>query len=191
MIKAEITDKPRVVEILSRSFKTNKSVNYVVKPDSKVNRRINRLMEYSFDMCNAFGEIWMDKGKNGCALILWSDQKRMVPLWDAKLAFGSIGITRAFKVLKREAIIKQNHPKEPFCYLWFIGVDPKNQRDGIGSKLIKEVLKVCDKKNLSTYLETSTLTNIPWYKKNGFEIFEKIDLGYELFLLKRVKGIDQ
>ncbi|MTI29772.1 GNAT family N-acetyltransferase [Xanthovirga aplysinae] len=191
MIKAEIKDKPRVVEILSNSFKANKSVNYVVKQDSKVDRRINRLMEYSFDMCNAFGEIWMDNEKNGCALILWSDQKRMVPLWDAKLAFGSIGITRAFKVLKREAFIKQNHPNEPFCYLWFIGVDPKIQRKGIGGKLIKEVLKVCDKKNLSIYLETSTLTNIPWYQKNGFEIFEKIDLGYELFLLKRDKGIDQ
>jgi ribosomal protein S18 acetylase RimI-like enzyme len=70
-------------------------------------------------------------------------------------------------------------------YLWFIGVDPNEQHNGIGSALLNEVIREGTKKNRSIYLETSTLKNIPWYEKFGFKIYNELDLGYKLFFLRK------
>ena len=185
MRKATFQDKPRAIEILSESFKENQSIKYVVKNDQAYESRIKSLMNYSFDMCLRYGEVFMSDDNNGCVLILWSEKKRTVPVWDIKLAFYAIGLTRVFKVLKRESKIKANHPSVPFLYLWFIGVDPSSQRSGIGTKLLNEVIDIGAKEGKDIYLETSTLSNIPWYEKHGFKIFKKLEFSYNLFLLKK------
>ena len=189
MRKATIMDKTLVIQILSKSFSDNKSVNYVVKQDSKREERINSLMEYSFDVCYAFGEVWISNDEQACGLILFPDKKRTslkTILWDVKLALSVIGIDRVNTVLKRESMIKSNHPKDSFAYLWFIGVNPIKQNKGIGSAFIQEVIAECERKRRPIYLETSTQKNIPFYKKFGFEIFQSLNLNYTLYQLQKV-----
>jgi len=72
--------------------------------------------------------------------------------------------------MKRESKIKELQPKKLMYYLWFIGVDSDKQNKGIGSSLIKEVIEEVHFQQRPVYLETSTLKNIPWYKKFGFKI---------------------
>lgn len=160
-----------VIDILGKAFDDNKSVNYVVKQDGKRRQRIKALMEYSFNVCNAFGEVWISDDQQACALILHPDQKRTslrTLLWDVKLALSVIGINRVRAVLKREAMIKSKHPKEPFSYLWFIGVNPQHQNKGIGSAFIRDVINECERKKRPIYLETSTEKNLPFYGRFGF-----------------------
>ena len=45
MIKAAYNDKNLIVEILTDSFETNQSVNYIVKQDKKKVNRIISLMD--------------------------------------------------------------------------------------------------------------------------------------------------
>ena len=59
MIKAEIVDKALVVQLLTQAFEDNRSVNYIVLNDDKRTERIAALMDYSFDMCSLFGEVWL------------------------------------------------------------------------------------------------------------------------------------
>ncbi|HEY0652249.1 MAG TPA: GNAT family N-acetyltransferase, partial [Chryseosolibacter sp.] len=104
-------------------------------------------MDYSFNVCSEFGEVWISDDQQACALILFPDKKRSsfrTLLWDLKLALSVIGIDRVSAVLKREAMIKSNHPKEPIAYLWFIGVNPQLQGKGVGSAFIKEVIQECE-----------------------------------------------
>lgn len=188
MRRGNINDKQRIIEILTEAFDDNKSVNYVVKQDRQRVERIKRLMEYSFNLCNAFGEVWVSDDREACALILFPDQKRTsldTLIWDFKLAVSVIGLTRVQAVLKREALIKNNHPRKPISYLWFIGVNPKKQNKGIGSALMRDVIDVCTKKNRPIYLETSMDQNLPFYKKAGFEIFQSLNLSYTLYQLRR------
>lgn len=70
-------------------------------------------------------------------------------------------------------------------YLWFIGVDPDFQNTGIGSILLDELVEDSKFKKRPIYLETSTLKNLPWYKKFGFNIYHEADLSYKLFFLNR------
>jgi hypothetical protein len=77
MRRATVNDRQLVIDILKKSFDDNKSVNYVVKQDQKRKDRIKGLMEYSFDVCNAFGEVWMSEDLQACGLILFPDKLRL------------------------------------------------------------------------------------------------------------------
>ena len=70
MIKAKNTDRATVVDILTASFNDNQSVNYIIKQDNKRLERIKGLMEYSFDVCILFGDIFLSDDKKGCALLI-------------------------------------------------------------------------------------------------------------------------
>lgn len=189
MKKAEYTDKSLVVNILTKSFDDNQSVNYIVQQDSKRPQRITALMDYSFEVCHSFGEVFLSDDRKACALVLFPDQKRTTIksiLLDAKLILSCVGLKNIKKTLAREAIIKKIQPKELMYYLWFIGVDPEYQNTGIGSELLKELIADSKLKQRSIYLETSTLKNLPWYKKFGFNIYHEAELTYKLFFLKRM-----
>src|SRR5690606_37721800 len=91
------SQKARIVEILTESFDENKSVNYVVKQDSSRKRRLSGLMDYCYDVCEAFGEVWISEDEQACALILHPDKKRIsfkAIWWDLKLAISVIGLSR-------------------------------------------------------------------------------------------------
>jgi len=188
MIRAEYTDKQLIVDILTSSFEDNKSVNYIIKQDGKRIDRIKNLIAYSFDMCYYFGDVFLSNDRKACALILLPDKKKTnlkFILLDIKLIFSSTGLLNIKKTMDREAKIKKLHPKGFMYYLWFIGVDPKDQNKGIGSGLLKEVIKESESRQRPIYLETSTLKNISWYEKFGFKIYNQLDLSYRLFFLKR------
>jgi len=188
MIKATNKDRDRVIDILAESFDNNKSVNYIIKQDKKRNQRIRKLMAYSFDVCYLYGEVYLTDDKKGCALILLPDKKRTnfkSFLLDVKLIITCTGLANLGKAMSRETKIKKLHPKELMYYLWFIGVDEKEQNKGIGTALLKEVINQGISMNRSVYLETSTMKNIPWYEKFGFKIYNKLDLGYRLYFMKK------
>lgn len=188
MIRAQLTDKNLIVSILVSSFDDNKSVNYIIRQDSKRVERIKRLMEYSYDVCNLFGDIFLTEDKKGCALLILPDKKKTTIksiILDAKFALTCLGLSNIKKAMKREAKIKQVHPNGLLYYLWFIGVDSSNQNKGIGSQLLQDVISEGQKQHRTICLETSTLKNVPWYEKCGFSIYHEFDFGYKLYCLKR------
>jgi len=139
------------------------------------------------EVCKVFGEVWLSENEKACALILYPQNKRTTikSIWlDLKLIFQAIGLRNIQKALDRESKIKKLQPQINMMYLWFIGVAPEYQHLGIGSNLLNDVLGDAGKENLPTYLETSTLKNLPWYERNGFEIYNRLELGYTLFFLK-------
>lgn len=188
MERANVKQKNLIVGLLVAAFQENLSVNFIVRQDEKRLKRIAALMDYSFEMCHHFGDVWITEHEDGCALVLYPHLKKfsLLGVWlDIKLIFLAIGISGIFKALKREDLIKMIKPKTPMAYLWFIGVDPKAQHAGQGSQLLSEIIVSAEKNHLPLYLETSTIINLPWYKKFSFEIYDQLDLGYTLYFLKR------
>ncbi len=148
-------------------------------------------MEYSFEVCQLFGKVYLSDDKRGCALIVLPDKKKTTLrsiLLDIKLIFSCTGLSNVKKAMDREAKIKKLQPKEPMYYLWFIGVQPAHQGTGTGSTLLNEIIKESESDKRIICLETSTLKNLPWYKKFGFNIYNELELGYNLFFLKRDTG---
>ncbi|MBN8833698.1 MAG: GNAT family N-acetyltransferase [Niastella sp. SCN 39-18] len=188
MIKAQYSDKKLAVDILAKSFDANQSVNYIVEQDKKRIQRVRSLMDYSFEVCYLFGDVFLSDDKKACALITYPDKKKTTLksiLLDVKLILSAVGLKNIKKTLAREAMINKIQPNELKYYLWFIGVDPEYQNEGIGSILLDEIIEDSEHKKRPIYLETSTLKNLPWYKKFGFQIYHELDLSYKLFFLKR------
>jgi len=189
MYEATLDDKPLIVDILARAFDDNKSVNFVARQDGRRRERIRRLMDYSFEVCKAFGQIWITKDRSACALLLFPEQKRttlQTILWDLKLLFLVVGLDRVYAVLNRERLVKANHPADKkFVYLWFLAVDPEQQGNGHGTMLMKKVLEKCADIDRPIYLETSMQRNLPFYTSLGFEVFQTVQLSYKLFQLRK------
>jgi len=191
MVRAKTNDKSFVVDLLSQSFDNNQSVNYIVRQDKKRLRRIRFLMDYSYEVCSQSGDVWLSDDHKACALLLYPHLKRttLKSIWlDVKLIFQVIGLCGVQKAMKRETQIKKLQPKAPMAYLWFIGVNPANQHNNVGTKLLNEIIEDANSKALPVYLETSTLQNLPWYERQGFKIYNKLELGYTLFFLRHEIG---
>jgi len=189
MIKASLYDRTLIVALLSASFDDNLSVNYIIQQGEGRKRHIRALMDYSFEICLMFGEVWLSADKNACALVLYPDRKRVTlkSIWlDIKLIWNSVGIKGISKVLNREALIKNKQPEMPMYYLWFIGVNPLSQHNGAGSKLLTTLLERAKGQGRPVFLETSALKNLPWYKRFGFSIYDQLELDYTLFFLNNI-----
>lgn len=188
MIKATYADKKNIIELLCKSFDTNKSVNYVVKQDRKRKKRIRVLMDYSFEACWNFGEIYLSEDKKGVVLLLFPEKKKTnAPsvIRDIKLAIHCVGISNISKVLSREAKIKKYHPKK-LIYIWYIGIDPDFQSQGMGSSLLKSVVELSEEKKLPVYLETSNERNLNFYNKHFFEMYNSLHLDHTLYMFRRI-----
>ena len=70
-------------------------------------------------------------------------------------------------VIKFFEEFEKYHPNDAW-YLPFIAVDPSQQRQGIGSFLLKEVLQMIDEKGDRAYLEASNEMNKALYERHGF-----------------------
>lgn len=187
MYTAEYSDKAIILDILVEAFNDNNSVNYIIKQDKKRLERIKCLMNYSFEVCYRFGHIFLADNKKGCALVLLPDKKTTTPksiILDVRLILSCISLQNMVKIIRRESMIKRNQPDLPMYYLWFIGVEDQEQNKGIGSQLLNEILIKARSENRIVCLETSTLKNISWYKKFGFEVYKKLDFGFQLFFLR-------
>ncbi|MEJ5993209.1 GNAT family N-acetyltransferase [Pedobacter sp. Du54] len=188
MINANENDKSLVADILTSAFLHNKSVNYLIPQDGLKMFRIHELMQYSFEICLLFGEVFLCDDRKGCVLLLYPELKRTTfrSVWlDLKLIFKGIGFRNMFKAIKRESRINAVRPDQRMAYIWFIGVMPEYQHFGLGKRLIEEVIIKTASDDRKIFLETSTIENLPWYRKFGFEVYEELTFGYTLFFLKR------
>jgi len=185
--------KKIVNRILLESFYTNKSVNFVVNQNGNKDKRLKILMNYSIFMGENFGKIYLTEDEKACAIVIDPSKKRMSlkrVMWDLKLTFFVIGLRNLKKVMVRETTLKKYHPNTPFIHLWYIGVKNKEQSKGYGSKLLQQIIKDYNDKDI--YIETSTERNFSFYKNHNFELIDDLekDLGYHLcmYLYKSKKS---
>lgn len=60
-------------------------------------------------------------------------------------------------------------------YLAVLGTRPDRQGHGIGSALMAPVLATCDAEGVGAYLESSKESNIPFYRRHGFEVVGEVE----------------
>jgi GNAT superfamily N-acetyltransferase len=68
--------------------------------------------------------------------------------------------------LRFSAVQEKGHPDDAHVYLWFLAVDPRHQRGGVGRSLLA---RVYENAGAPVYLDTANPANVPYYASNGFE----------------------
>jgi ribosomal protein S18 acetylase RimI-like enzyme len=78
--------------------------------------------------------------------------------------------------LRALAAVERAHPHAPHYYLAVLGTRPDRQGRGLGSAYLGPILDRCDREGLGAYLESSKESNIPFYRRHGFEVTGEIRL---------------
>jgi len=76
-------------------------------------------------------------------------------------------------------------------YLWGLVTDPKAQRKGIGSALVKIITDKADAENLPIYLETHNKSNVTYYERFGFRLIHTDTIpgqGLDIWCMLREAG---
>jgi predicted N-acetyltransferase YhbS len=94
---------------------------------------------------------------------------------------------RAVRLARTFAALDAKHPREPHWYLVGLATDPSEQRKGVGSFLMSHVLERIDEEGSAAYLEASASSNVPFYRRFGFEVQEEFQLpgGAPVWLMSR------
>lgn len=82
----------------------------------------------------------------------------------------------AARASRWEELIREHHPSQPHWYLQTLSVAPDAQRSGYGTALMRPGLERADAEGMACYLETQRESNIPYYRRFGFELTEEISL---------------
>ncbi len=179
MRKATIEDKKLVSEILVSAFlplQESNSINFVVKQDQYCKKRMSILMEYLFERAILFGEVYLSDNNNACVLLKFSDSEKTTLKtlkMDVNLALKCIGLTRVYKVFKRQRLAKKNYPKEKHIRPVLVGVKTDCKGNGTAARLILEVKNKFKNNALPVILDTTSENHVKLYQKLGFKIIKK------------------
>jgi ribosomal protein S18 acetylase RimI-like enzyme len=190
--KATEQDLDRLVQSLSRAFDDDPVVNWILRQDVRRADAFETLFRTCLEkLCLKHGWVLTTDNLAGCALwyppgtskIGFLQQLRMLP----QMIVGASlrGLPRLIGVLDT---MDKHHPKADHFYLQFMGVEPDQQGKGFGAALMGPALEYCDRDRLGAYLENTKESNLPFYRRFGFELTEKVELrggGPPLWLMWR------
>ena len=106
-------------------------------------------------------------------------------------AMGAGPFERLMVIVECTYAMHRSLVKGKHCYLLFLGVEPGQQGHGVGSMLIKPILKRADEEGLPCYLETMKEVNLAFYGKHGFRAVDEkqiADGGPHIWALLRSPG---
>lgn len=181
--RSAASDVPELVELLALAFDDDPIVNWFVRQDS----RRHQAMRHFFDLALRrqtlpHNEVYHYEGLKGVALwappnrwsLSWRDQLQLAP---AIVAIASwMGIPRALQGLQA---MEHAHPTEPHVYLSFLCTHPDHRGEGVGTTLLTDMLRRCDRGALPVYLENTKPENEAFYRHHGFRVTGDIRLGPE------------
>jgi GNAT superfamily N-acetyltransferase len=168
---AALSDRERVIEILTASFEANPAVNDTIPPGAARERKRRALMEYLVDTAFSKEGVYITGDGNGAVLMYdpvahpdrFSDTLRQL-----RLVHRCIGWSRLRYISSKDKKMRSYRPDTAHFYLSMIGTLPEAQGKGTGSQMIAFIQELAQKESKSIYLETSVPKNVEMYTRKGF-----------------------
>lgn len=176
---AVAADVPVLGEVLARAFQDDPVFAWIMP---EATRRRACLPP----MFAAFAEAYLPHGETYLAgdgaAAMWAPAGSE-PIGEEQLeAFGermaaALGAD-AGRAWELNALLEQHHPAQPCFYLQFLGVVPDQQGRGIGSRLLRAVLRRCDATGTPAYLEATSVANRRLYRRHGFDTVGELTVAH-------------
>lgn len=172
-----------VARDLSDAFHDDPHFGWFMRDDAR--RPAERVRFFDYLICKLTGPGRIDRPEGGGAAAVWMPSEALkdgASLMDdlrmAKPALAATGLSRIGRLLRIRAVMDKHHPMDrEHLYLWFLGVTPRLQGMGIGSRLLRAGLNRADAAGLPAYLETGTTRNVALYRRHGFEVIREAPVG--------------
>lgn len=169
-----------ILKVMARAFDADPVVNFVVKQDSRRQRRLRAFLKIFLEPCLPHGEVYVTDGLEGGAFWVPPGKRETGVLASLRLlpkVVRAAGLARVPAIVSAIDVVDKKHPHEPHFYLPMIGIDPEHQGRGLGSALMRPVLERCDREGRGAYLESSNERNLALYERNGFRVTESLRLA--------------
>lgn len=171
------SDDDMAAELLARAFHTDPMMIYLVPDEPSRGRRTQPFFIATIRYARHYGIAELAANRNAVAMWLTPGNTtitigRMLRagglLAPRKLGLSGMGRLNALAShgdkLHKQAISGEH------WYLMTIGVDPGQQRSGVGGRLLSVGLRRAEADGLPCYLETADPDNLPFYQRHGFEV---------------------
>ncbi|MCA6381688.1 MAG: GNAT family N-acetyltransferase [Cytophagales bacterium] len=177
IINAQRKDKTRVIEVLCESFQNDPQINYILGSDGSHDKKMKRLMAYSFEFGLANGKVEISEDKNAVAIWKASNSKKMTVnlFYEGMLFFFAFGWSGIKRITAMEKKIAAFYPdKTIFNYLWILGTNPNEQGKGYGTAILSKAINKFEQDKVPLFLETSTDSNLHYYQRKRFELYHSM-----------------
>jgi len=178
IISLEATCKKKAAAVVASAF-----FNYPMLvhyfPDRQRRRRwLPWYMERVLNSAMRYGEVFVTPDVTGVMFILPPGHTRMTTKEYVKNGFLMTPLVMGFRNYAAsdacEKFVADTQERlmagRRHYYLWGLAVDPKAQRKGVGSTLLKLLTDRADAEQLPVYLETHNKNNVAYYERSGFQL---------------------
>lgn len=166
-------DRTRALASLVTAFSADPVVRWILPDTDRYLTHFPELLAVAADVAVSAGTIDSTEDYTGTALWLAPDVK----LDDEALGLLVTRSVDAERIDSLFAFLQQmdeHHPTTSCWHLPFIGVDPRAQGRGQGSRLLELGIARCDEEGLPAYLEASSPRNRALYERHGFVVTGEI-----------------
>src|SRR5579884_2983541 len=159
---------------LARAFQHDPAWSWVLPDARRREVLLPWLFRIGFEITDA--QVWTTPGPvRGCARWLPPGRPEVhvaamlralvtTPLRLREATSRFLAYGRAVETMRAETV------PEPHWYLAGIGVDPPEQRHGVGASLLAPGLDAADRSHTVSALLTNAERNLPFYERHGFEV---------------------
>jgi GNAT superfamily N-acetyltransferase len=168
---ATLNDLPLVAHVQMRAFEDDPLITWMLPPDD-FDRRATLLFDCMIRASMIHESIYTTD--DGVCTAVWAppghwafSEEQFAMMAEPFAEAAGERVDRALGVLIELAEV---HPSEPHWYLEGLGTHPDWQRRGMASAVLAPVLDLCDADGLPAYLETQKESNVPFYRRHGFEV---------------------
>jgi ribosomal protein S18 acetylase RimI-like enzyme len=176
---AKAADTAAVSRAMASAFQDDPSFAWCIPSSTARGLHLPAFFQVVFDALLRYAECYCTP--DGAAAALWvpPGQEPLTAEQAARLrrVFETVGAADAARFVALIGLMDAHHPHEEHFYLWFLGVSPGAQNQGLGSELLRSKLDWCDKHSMPAYLEATTLRNRQLYERNGFQVTRALSVA--------------
>lgn len=186
VIRLERSQMEKASQVSARAFMNDPMFSYLT-PEAQQSRfkALEWLATEALECCFLYGHVYTTPELKGVAAWLPPERSSfgtiqlLQLIWQLRLYLlpfkcGWDKLERWLSLLKMtENYHQQDMATQSHWYLASMFVDPSCQGQGVGSTLLKPILRKASAEKLPCYVVTFTEQAVNFYQKNGFEVIRK------------------
>jgi ribosomal protein S18 acetylase RimI-like enzyme len=171
------------VRILAGAFWNDPLVEYLFPELQERQHQLDTFFKVNVEFSREAGEVYSTTSMLGCSVWLFPGDKARSRLGKEELPGARFKLLLDGQSLQKLSdfiqYMKERHfsiMRGPYCLLMFLGVEEKQRRRGVGSRLMQPVLQYADEKRMPCILDTMNEYNLDFYRAHNFTVCQRYHL---------------
>ena len=178
LVKLEKSQLKKAAAVAAAAFFNYPMMVHYFPDPEKRKKKLPWYLKNVLKSAMRYGEVFATRDVSGVLFILPPGHTRLTTKEYIRCGFLLTPLVLGSKQYKLssecEKFVGDTHERLmegiPHYYLWGLVIDPKEQRKGVGTELMKIITDKADEKDLPVYLETHERNNVTYYERFGFRL---------------------